>query len=70
LIVAEYLVFGNYKYSVLGMGSLLDKAAYEVGNTILLLLIVAVMSAVIVTINRLVWRRLYKKVIRKYSMSS
>ena len=70
LIVAEYLVFGNYKYSVLGMGSLLDKAAYDVGNTILLLLIVAVMSAVIVTINRLVWRRLFRKVIRKYSMSS
>jgi NitT/TauT family transport system permease protein len=70
LIVAEYLVFGNYKYSVLGMGSLLDKAAYDVGNTILLLLIVGVMSAVIVTINRLVWRRLHRKVIRKYSMSS
>jgi NitT/TauT family transport system permease protein len=69
LIVAEYLVFGNKTYSVLGMGSLLDKAAYSIGNTILVLLIVGIMSAVIVMINRLVWRRLYRKVIRKYSSS-
>lgn len=69
LIVAEYLVFGNKTYSVLGMGSLLDKAAYSIGNTILILLIVGIMSAVIVMINRLVWRRLYGKVIKKYSIS-
>jgi NitT/TauT family transport system permease protein len=70
LIVAEYLVFGYKTYSVLGMGSLLDKAAYNIGNTILLLLIVGIMSAVIVTINRLIWRRIYRKVIRKYSMNA
>lgn len=69
LIVAEYLVFGSKTYSVLGMGSLLDQAAYSVGNTILVLLIVGVMSSVIVLINRLVWRRIYRNVIRKYSMS-
>jgi NitT/TauT family transport system permease protein len=69
LIVAEYIVFGNKTYSVLGMGSLLDRAAYELGNTVLILLIVGVMVAVIFAINRFVWRRLYKKVIEKYSMS-
>jgi NitT/TauT family transport system permease protein len=70
LIVAEFLIYGNKTYSVLGIGSLLDKAAYTLGNTVLLFLIVGVMIAVIVAINRLVWRRLYRKVIRKYSMSS
>jgi NitT/TauT family transport system permease protein len=70
LIVAEYLVFGYKTYVVLGMGSLLDKAAYNIGNTILILLIVGIMSAIVVMINRLVWRRLYRKVIRKYSMST
>ena len=69
LIVAEHLVFGNKTYSVLGMGSLLDKAAYNIGNTILILLIVGIMSAVIGMINRLVWSRLYRKVIRKYGTS-
>ena len=70
LIVAEFLIYGNKTYSVLGIGSLLDKAAYTLGNTVLLFLIVGVMIAVIIAINRLVWRRLYRKVIRKYSMSS
>lgn len=69
LIVAEYLVFGNKIYSVLGIGSLLDRASYDIGNTILILLIVAIMSSIIVIINRLVWRRIYKKVIRKYSIN-
>jgi NitT/TauT family transport system permease protein len=69
LIVSEYLVFGNKTYSVLGIGSLLDTAAYDLGNTVLILLIVAVMVAVIVTVNRIVWRRFYKKVVQKYSMS-
>jgi NitT/TauT family transport system permease protein len=69
LIVAEYIVLGDKKYSVLGIGSLLDTAAYDLGNTIVILMIVAVMVAVIVTINNLVWRRLYKRVMRKYSMS-
>jgi NitT/TauT family transport system permease protein len=70
LIVSEYLVFGNVTYSVLGMGSLIDRAAYNVGNTLLLLLLVGIMSTVIVIINRFVWRRLYSKVIKKYSMST
>jgi NitT/TauT family transport system permease protein len=69
LIVAEYIVFGNKVYSVLGMGSLLDRAAYDTGNTILILMIVGVMVAVIITINRLVWRQIYRKIIRKYSMN-
>jgi ABC-type anion transport system duplicated permease subunit len=69
LIVSEYLIFGNKTYSVLGIGSLLDTAAYDLGNTVLILLIVAVMVAVIVTVNRIVWRRFYKKVVQKYSMS-
>ena len=69
LIVAEFLIYGNKTYSVLGIGSLLDKAAYSLGNTVLLFLIIGVMVAVIVAINRLVWRRLYSKVVRKYSMS-
>jgi NitT/TauT family transport system permease protein len=69
LIVSEYLVYGSKTYTVLGLGSLLDNAAYSLGNTVLILIIVGVMVAVIVAINNLVWRRLYKKVIQKYSMS-
>ena len=69
LIVAEYLVFGNKIYFVLGIGSLIDFAAYKLGNTVLLLLLVGVMSTVVVITNRLLWRRLYAKIVKKYSMS-
>ena len=69
LIVAEFLIFSNKTYSVLGTGSLIDYAAYHLGNTALLLTIVGIMSAVIVTINRLVWRLLYTKIVKKYSMA-
>lgn len=69
LIVSEYLVYGSKTYSVLGLGSLLDTAAYSLGNTVLILMIVSVMVTVIVLVNNLVWRRIYRKVIQKYSMS-
>lgn len=67
LIVAEYIVFGKHTFYVLGIGSLIDIAAYNLGNTVLLLLLVGLMSMVVVTINRLVWRRLYIKIVKKYS---
>jgi NitT/TauT family transport system permease protein len=70
LIVAEYLVFGNKVYFVLGMGSLIDFAAYNLGNTVLLLMLVGLMATVVVITNRLIWRRLYSSVVKKYSMSS
>ena len=69
LIVAEYLVFGNKIYFVLGMGSLIDFTAYNLGNTVLLLMLVGLMSMVVVVTNRLLWRRLYSNVVKKYSMS-
>jgi NitT/TauT family transport system permease protein len=69
LIVAEYLVFGNKIFFVLGIGSLIDFAAYNLGNTVLLLMLVGLMSTVVVITNRLLWRRLYAKIVKKYSMS-
>jgi NitT/TauT family transport system permease protein len=70
LIVAEYIVFGNKIYFVLGMGSLIDFTAYKLGNTVLLLVLVGLMSMVVVITNKLLWRRLYSSIVKKYSMSS
>jgi len=66
LVVAEFIIFGYKTYTVTGIGSLLDKAAYYTGNTVLILIIIGAMMTVIVTINRLVWRRVYRRVINKY----
>jgi NitT/TauT family transport system permease protein len=59
LVVTEYIVFGNDIFAVLGIGALLDIAAYELGSVGLLLLIIVVMVATIMIINKLIWRPLY-----------
>jgi len=66
LIVSEYIMLSGKVYSVLGIGALLDMAAYELGNVALILLCVFAMIVVIFTINRLVWRRLYRIIIERY----
>ena len=70
LVVAEFIIFGYKTYSATGIGSLLDKVAYSTGNIVLIMIIICAMLAVIVTINRLVWRRIYKRVIKKYGMGT
>lgn len=68
LIVSEYVIFGREVLSVLGIGALLDRAAYELGSVGLLTVIIAVMVITIVAMNRLFWRRLYHVVLSKYRM--
>ncbi|WP_455280082.1 ABC transporter permease subunit [[Eubacterium] cellulosolvens] len=68
LVVTEYIVFGNDILAVLGIGALLDIAAYELGSVGLLLLIIVVMVATIMIINKLIWRPLYNYVLSKYLM--
>jgi len=66
LIVSEYINYGGEIYSVLGLGSMLDKAAYELGNLTLLLIIIVTMTSTIVLMNRLIWRRAYHYVLDRY----
>jgi NitT/TauT family transport system permease protein len=68
LVVSEYIVFGRETVAVLGIGALLDKAAYNLGSVGLLFVNIAVMVVTIVTINRLLWRRSYHLVLSKYRM--
>lgn len=57
-IVSEYVTFAGNKVSTLGLGSLIARAA-DRGQFPLLLAGTLVMSAIVITGNRLVWRRLY-----------
>ncbi|MCP8310695.1 MAG: ABC transporter permease subunit [Candidatus Methylarchaceae archaeon HK01M] len=66
LIVSEYIIFGGTTYSVLGIGALLDIAAYELGSVALILLCVLAMIVTIFVINRLIWRRLYSMAVGRY----
>ena len=57
-IVAEYFHFKGETYFTRGLGALISRATDQ-GNFNLLIASTIVMAATVVTINRLLWRRLY-----------
>jgi NitT/TauT family transport system permease protein len=57
-IVAEYFHFKGHIYTTVGLGATISQAT-DAGNFDLLLAATMMMAATVVTINRLVWRRLY-----------
>jgi NitT/TauT family transport system permease protein len=57
-IVAEYFHFKGHIYTTIGLGATISQAT-DAGNFNLLLAATMMMAATVVTINRLVWRRLY-----------
>jgi len=64
IIFAEYMPSTDPTIpplSVPGIGSLLDKAGYEYGNTVLLIFILGIVAAIVLSMEGLVWRRLLRK---------
>jgi NitT/TauT family transport system permease protein len=57
-IVAEYFHFKGQTFSTTGLGATISQAT-DSGNFDLLIASTIVMAAMVVTVNRLVWRRLY-----------
>ncbi|HWY21246.1 MAG TPA: ABC transporter permease subunit [Candidatus Acidoferrum sp.] len=57
-IVAEYFHFKGHIYTTTGLGATISQAT-DTGDFHLLLLATIMMAATVVTINRLVWRKLY-----------
>jgi NitT/TauT family transport system permease protein len=57
-IVAEYFHFKGQTFSTAGLGATISQAT-DSGNFDLLIASTIVMAAMVVTVNRLVWRRLY-----------
>jgi NitT/TauT family transport system permease protein len=58
-IVAEYFKFRGHTYLTTGLGAVISNAT-DTGNTPVLLASTILMAAMVVTINRLLWRRLYQ----------
>jgi NitT/TauT family transport system permease protein len=57
-IIAEYFKFRNQTFSLTGLGAVISRAT-DSGNFAVLLAATFVISAMVITINRLLWRRLY-----------
>ena len=68
-IVAEYFRFGGQTISTLGLGSTISQAT-DGGNLDLLVAATVAMAATVVTINRLVWRRLYRLAESRFRLES
>jgi len=64
IIFAEYLPSTGLTgppTSIPGIGSLLDKAGYEYGNTVILVFMLAVVAVIVLLMEGFVWRRLLRK---------
>ncbi|NWF87554.1 ABC transporter permease subunit [Candidatus Bathyarchaeota archaeon] len=64
IIFAEYMPSTEPSIpplSIPGLGSLLDKAGYEFGNTVVLVFLLSIVAIIVLLIEGLVWRRLLRK---------
>ncbi len=68
-IVAEYFHFKGATYSTVGIGALIS-AATDAKNFNLLLAGTIALAAVVVTTNRLLWRRLYRLAETRFKLES
>jgi NitT/TauT family transport system permease protein len=68
-IVAEYFHLKGQVFSTTGLGALISQASDD-GNFRLLFASTIFMAATVVTINRLVWRRLYKLAATRFKLET
>ena len=68
-IVAEYFRLQDHTYSTLGLGAQINRAT-DSGSQSLLLLSTVVMAAMVVTINRLLWKPLFRLSENRYRLDA
>jgi len=68
-IIAEYFRLKERTYTTIGLGATISGAT-DAGNFDLLLASTIAMAIVVVTINRLVWRRLYRLAAERYTLET
>jgi NitT/TauT family transport system permease protein len=66
-IIAEYFHIGNKTLRTLGLGAQIS-AATDTGRFSILLLATVLMATMVITMNRLVWRRLYRLAETRYKL--
>lgn len=66
MIYSEYVNLAGQSapYVLPGLGYLLDNAAYVLGDISLVIFFLFIMSGIVILLERLVWRRLLRRVER------
>jgi NitT/TauT family transport system permease protein len=68
-IVAEYSTIQHKTYSTIGLGAIISRATAS-NNVAMLLGATVVMAALVVTVNRLFWRRMYGLASTRYKLET
>jgi len=68
-IVAEYFHFKGQTLSTTGLGATISQAT-DTGNFDQLLAATIIMASIVVTVNRIIWRRLYRLSETRYKLES
>ena len=68
-IVAEYFHFRGQTISTVGLGAVISQAT-DSGNFRMLMAATLVMAMIVVTINRVLWRRLYALAATRFKLES
>ncbi len=66
-IVSEYVTFNRQTFQTVGLGAVIAQSA-DAGNFAVLLAATLIMATVVVGVNRLVWRRLYRLSVRRFRL--
>jgi NitT/TauT family transport system permease protein len=66
-IIAEYFKFRDQTFTVVGLGAVISRAT-DAGNFPVLLGATVAITAMVLTVNRLLWRRLYTLASTKYKL--
>ncbi|HTS78722.1 MAG TPA: ABC transporter permease subunit [Bryobacteraceae bacterium] len=68
-IIAEYFKFRGQTFSLTGLGAVISRAT-DAGNFPVLVGATIVISATVVTVNRLLWRRLYRIASTRFTLDA
>jgi NitT/TauT family transport system permease protein len=68
LIVSEYIQYAGRLYEVPGLGSLLNRAVYPVPNNEMLVLTILTMIVVVLAMNKILWRPLFRRAAARYRL--
>lgn len=69
LIISEFVPFGQRVYRVTGVGALLSEATFAIpANTEMILLTILTMILVVVGMNKLLWRPLYRRASTRFRL--
>lgn len=68
LIVSEYIQYAGRLFEVPGLGQLLNHAVYPIPDNEMLLLTILTMIVVVLSMNKLLWRPLFRRATTRYRL--